>query len=94
MNEYQRIVGLQLKQVKSTEEVLKQCPRCDYGEFIHPQAERFNCMVCNIKICPNCNSEPPHPGINCRRNRELLALKEEESKKEPELAIEGVKKCP
>ena len=38
LNEYQRIVGLQLKQIKpeSAEEVLKQCPRCDYGEFIHP----------------------------------------------------------
>ena len=74
--------------------MLKYCPRCDYGEFIHPKAERFNCLICNIKMCPSCNSEPPHPGMSCRQYREYMANQEEESKKEPEMAIEGVKKCP
>lgn len=74
--EYQRILGLQLKQVapmENSDEVLKYCPRCDYGEFIHPKAERFNCLICNIKLCPSCNSEPPHPGMSCRQHREHLA---------------------
>ncbi len=80
--------------MENSDEVLKYCPQCDYGEFIHPKAERFNCLICNIKMCPSCNSEPPHPGMTCREHREYLATHEEESKKEPELAIEGVKKCP
>ena len=51
------------------EEVLKYCPNCDYGEFIHPNAERFKCLICQIKICPKCNSEP-HPGMSCKEHRE------------------------
>jgi predicted nucleic-acid-binding Zn-ribbon protein len=75
-NEYQRILGLQLKQVapvENSDEVLKYCPQCDYGEFIHPKAERFNCLICNVKMCPSCNSEPPHPGMTCRQFREYQA---------------------
>lgn len=99
-NEYQRIVGLQLKGVKqkeNSEEVLKYCPRCDYGEFISPSAERFNCISCGMKMCPNCNEEPPHPGLTCRESREQKTLKLKslsEESKAPELAIEGVKSCP
>jgi hypothetical protein len=84
----------QIKQLDNSDEVLKYCPSCDYGEFIHPRAERFNCLFCGKKLCPNCNSEPPHPGLTCLEHREALALRADQEQRQPEEAIEGVKKCP
>ena len=53
----------------SGNEVLKYCPKCEYAEFIEIGSQRFNCMQCGCKICPSCNSEPPHIGISCKENR-------------------------
>lgn len=53
---------MQLKKVDliDNNEFLKYCPRCDYAEFIANDSEKFTCLKCNYKICPNCNNDPPH----------------------------------
>jgi hypothetical protein len=76
--EYEKFLKLQLKRSdKETpkpkkherdlvKEVLKHCPKCgDYAEYIFVNAERFVCISCGAKICPQCNCEPPHLGISC-----------------------------
>ena len=80
-------------QSNSKNEVLKRCPNCDYGEFISLDAEKFTCMKCQTKICPQCNIEPPHPGITCKKNRERIKKLEEEEQKGEE-KIEGLMQCP
>ncbi|CDW85423.1 probable e3 ubiquitin-protein ligase ari8-like [Stylonychia lemnae] len=93
-SEFERILNMQLRQVDNLEatECLKFCQNCDYAEFISVKADKFQCMKCNIKICPSCNLEP-HPNLSCKLYRESVISQQAESNN-VDSAIEGVKPCP
>ena len=55
-------------------ERVKFCPKDNIPMFIPPDAEVFQCTVCNTQICPKCDREP-HPGETCEQYWSKVAVK-------------------